>query len=74
MYLIGGEELYRQAFGMNYVNRVLLTEVHGLPNDATFDAFFPNINDQGWVREKAIGGGIDKKSGLKYKFLSYVPS
>uniref|UniRef100_A0A7S2LNK2 dihydrofolate reductase n=2 Tax=Leptocylindrus danicus TaxID=163516 RepID=A0A7S2LNK2_9STRA len=74
VYLIGGEELYRQAFALNYVKRVLLTEVHGLPSDAIFDAYFPNIIDQGWVVEKVIGGGIDKKSDLRYTFLSYIPS
>ncbi len=47
-FIIGGGEVYSQAIKSGLVKRVVYTNVKGLPEDAEFDAFFPELSDVEW--------------------------
>ncbi len=47
-YIIGGGEIYNSAVKSGLVNRVVYTEVKGLPEDTVYDAFFPEMKDEEW--------------------------
>ncbi|KAL7531730.1 hypothetical protein ACHAXR_004202 [Thalassiosira sp. AJA248-18] len=49
-FIIGGGEIYNSAMKEGLVKRVLYTNVKGLPEDAKFDAFFPEMSEEGWDR------------------------
>ena len=69
VFIIGGEEVYRQAMLSGWVDRVVVTEVDedSLPEDKReFDAFFPELIGDDWspgayVREEGGGDGVEKK-------------
>lgn len=50
VFVIGGEQVYREAIDKGYVSKVLFTEVSNLPDadDTQFDAFFPVLNSEEW--------------------------
>jgi len=47
-FIIGGGEIYKLAMESGLVNRVVYTNVKGLPSDFEFDAFFPEMNEDEW--------------------------
>ena len=49
-FIIGGGEIYNTAMKEGVVKRVLYTNVKGLPEDAEFDAFFPEMSEGEWDR------------------------
>mmetsp|Transcript_48018 Transcript_48018/g.102107 ORF Transcript_48018/g.102107 Transcript_48018/m.102107 type:complete len:573 (+) Transcript_48018:94-1812(+) len=49
-FVIGGGEIYDSAMKSGLVRRVLYTNVKGLPQDARFDAFFPEMGEEEWGR------------------------
>lgn len=49
-FVIGGGEIYNIAMKSGLVKRVLYTEVRGLPQDAQFDTFFPELAEGEWER------------------------
>jgi len=69
-FCIGGGEVYKSALDSGKVGEVYLTEVEG--EGLEFDAYFPKLEKGDYFIED-VGGGekVDKKSGLKYKFLKY---
>lgn len=86
-FVIGGGEIYNQAVESGLVSRVVYTNVKGLPDDAEFDAFFPEMGEGEWEcvpycapgedgerapKKAKVEEQTDAKSGLRYEFLEYV--
>ena len=86
-FVIGGGEIYSQAVESGLVSRVVYTNVKGLPDDAEFDAFFPEMGEGEWecvpycapgedgeraTKKAKVEEQTDAKSGLRYEFLEYV--
>lgn len=67
IYIIGGEQVYRQAIGV--ADRLCLTEVNDTPPSA--DAFFPPY-DEGWTVETREEHGPDERHQQAYAFVDYV--
>jgi len=51
VFVIGGEQVYRDAIEGGYVKRVLFTEVTNVPGDVEFDAFFPSLDLDEWTEQ-----------------------
>ena len=48
VFIIGGSQIYEQAMKSGMVNKVICTNVHGLPETTKFDAFFPEFSEAEW--------------------------
>ena len=68
IFIIGGGEIYRQAFGI--ADELELTDIDASVDDA--DTFFPAVNDVDWELIEEMGPITDEKSGVSYSFRSYV--
>ena len=67
IFIIGGGEIYRQAFGI--ADALELTDIDAAVDDA--DTFFPVIADADWQLIEEMGPITDEKSGVSYSFRSY---
>lgn len=63
--IIGGGELYKQAFP--YADKIYLTIVHESFEDA--DTFFPEIVGAEWLKEKEQHFPADEKHAYSYTFV-----
>jgi len=82
--VVGGGQVYREAIESGIIGRVIYTEVSNLPQELTFDSWFPELKEKDWERraytagvDSATNGGeivlqTDKKSGMKYTFLDFI--
>jgi len=61
-FIIGGGEIYSHAIKSGLVNRVVYTNVKGLPEDAEFDAFFPELSDVEWDCVPFLASSFENKS------------
>ncbi len=68
IFIIGGGEIYRQAFGI--AEALELTDIDAAVDDA--DTFFPEIADADWQLIEEMGPITDEKSGVSYSFRSYA--
>ena len=68
IFIIGGGEIYRQAFGI--ADALELTDIDASVTDA--DTFFPEIADADWQLIEETGPITDEKSGVSYSFRSYA--
>lgn len=64
-FIIGGGEIYRQAFPI--ADKLYLTCVDAATDDA--DTFFPEIDPKEWQTEEVGEWLTDDKSGLRYRFV-----
>lgn len=62
VFVIGGEQIYRQAIEQGFVNRVIYTEVANLPENTKFDAFFPDLDETKWDVKSFADS--DKENGV----------
>lgn len=65
IYVIGGEEVYRQAVGK--ADRLCLTEVDDTPDGA--DAFFPDYS--GWRETSRERHAKDERHAFNFDFVDY---
>ena len=65
IYVIGGEEVYRQAIGK--ADRLCLTEVDDTPDGA--DAFFPDYS--GWRETSRERHAKDERHAFNFDFVDY---
>lgn len=65
IYVIGGEEVYRQAIGK--ADRLCLTEVDDTPDGA--DAFFPDYSD--WRETGRERHAKDERHAFNFDFVDY---
>lgn len=65
IYVIGGEEVYRQAIGK--ADRLCLTEVDDTPDRA--DAFFPDYS--GWRETNRERHAKDERHAFNFDFVDY---
>lgn len=65
IYVIGGEEVYRQAIGK--ADRLCLTEVDDTPDGA--DAFFPDYS--GWRETNRERHAKDERHAFNFDFVDY---
>jgi len=83
VFVIGGAKVYEESIKSGLVNRVIYTKVSNVPEDAKFDAFFPELKETDWDcrpfqsndKENTVESGdvkTDVKSGLEYQFLDYT--
>lgn len=66
VFIIGGGEIYRQAFSM--ADRLILTEIDADAPDA--DTFFPEINNDQWQIVEQSEPETDPRSGVAYRFTT----
>ena len=67
-FVIGGGEIYRQALGQ--VGKMYITHVHTSIEGA--DTFFPEINGEAWIKEKASGPMVDPETSYSFEFVTYL--
>lgn len=65
IYVIGGEEVYRQAIGK--ADRLCLTEIDDTPDGA--DAFFPDYS--GWRETSRERHAKDERHAFNFDFVDY---
>lgn len=65
-FIIGGEQIYRQAF--QYVSQLIVTEVDIVAENA--DAFFPEIDSNVWDIVSQ-SNWMESSKGLRYRFTTY---
>lgn len=65
IYIIGGAEVYAQALPL--ANRLCLTEIHDMPDDA--DAFFPPYDD--WHEISREEHAADERHAYPFAFVDY---
>lgn len=68
IFIIGGGEIYRQAFGI--ADALELTAIDAAVDDA--DTFFPPVNDVDWQLTEKSEPMTDPKTGISYSFKTYV--
>lgn len=57
--VIGGSEIYSKAISMNILDKLYLTELHGITDG---DAFFPIIDFKNWLLSSTTGEQTDYNS------------
>jgi len=76
IFVIGGQQIYKQAMDEGIIDKIIYTEVSNVSDDVKFDAFFPSLDD--WEArpfnddDKENGPLVDSKSGLSYRFLEFT--
>lgn len=68
IFIIGGGEIYRQAFGI--ADALELTAIDAAVDDA--DTFFPPVNDVDWELTEESEPMTDPKTGISYSFITYA--
>lgn len=68
IFIIGGGEIYRQAFGI--ADALELTAIDAAVDDA--DTFFPAVKDVDWELTEESEPMTDPKTGISYSFITYV--
>lgn len=68
IFIIGGGEIYRQAFGI--ADALELTAIDAAVDDA--DTFFPAVNDVDWELTEKSEPMTDPKTGISYSFKTYA--
>lgn len=68
IFIIGGGEIYRQAFGI--ADAIELTAIDAAVDDA--DTFFPPVNDVDWELTEESEPMTDPKTGISYSFITYA--
>lgn len=87
IFIIGGGQVYKEAFDQNILDRIFYTEVKDYPveTEGKLDAFFPEVDDVNWSKKSFQGLDIDTnerkledsewkvstKTGIKYRFLDF---
>ena len=66
VFIIGGAEIYRQAFGR--ADRIYLTLVHA---DVHGDTYFPEFDPAQWRETSRERHAADEKNPYAYSFLTY---
>lgn len=68
IFIIGGGEIYRQAFGI--ADALELTDIDASVMDA--DTFFPEIADADWQLTEKSEQMTDPKTSISYSFKTYT--
>lgn len=68
IFIIGGGEIYRQAFGI--ADALELTDIDAAVDDA--DTFFPAVKDVDWELTEESEPMTDPKTGISYSFITYA--
>lgn len=68
IFIIGGGEIYRQAFGI--ADALELTAIDAAVDDA--DTFFPPVNDVDWELTEESEPMTDPRTGISYSFKTYA--
>lgn len=68
IFIIGGGEIYRQAFGI--ADALELTAIDASVTDA--DTFFPAVKDVDWELTEESEPMTDPKTGISYSFITYA--
>lgn len=66
VFIIGGAQIYTQ--GMNFVQRMYLTEIQA---DINGDTYFPEIPTKKWKETSRIHHPVDAKHKFKFDFVIY---
>lgn len=66
--IIGGGEIYRQAFPL--ADELRLTMIDAEVADA--DTFMPAIDSEAWIEKERSGSFTDPRSGVAYHFADFV--
>ena len=66
VFIIGGGEVYQQALPL--ADRVYLTRVHTVIEG---DAFFPELDDEGWEEVSSEHHGTDEEHEFAYTFFTF---
>lgn len=67
VYVIGGEEIYRQL--LPAADRIMLTEIE---HDFTGDAFFPEFPESNWQLVDSVKGLENEENPYCYYFRTYA--
>jgi len=74
VYVIGGGQVYEESIKSGLVNKVLYTEVSGLPAETEFDTFFPELEGDDWECHPFPGQEVDSKVGEEKNGEDGVPA
>jgi dihydrofolate reductase len=66
VFIIGGGEIFKQA--MAVANKLYITEIHA---DFEGDTFFPEINQNVWVKTEEEKHLKDEKNPYDYTYITY---
>jgi dihydrofolate reductase len=65
-FIIGGGEIFRQAFDNDLVQRLYLTRVHA---DVEGDVLFPEIDPEGWEETSRMRHEADDRHAFPFTYL-----
>lgn len=70
-FIIGGGEIYKEAFRKRLIDRVHLTLVHAdVPGDTTF----PMLDPGAWIEHSRIHHAADERHAYAFSFIEYRPA
>lgn len=67
VFVIGGESVYAEALPL--ANRLCLTHVHAIPDEA--DAYFPEYKTEDWCKVFEEEHEADERNAVPYTFVDY---
>ncbi len=70
VFIIGGGIIYKDALEKGMVDRMLITEVDTVIEEA--DTFFPEFDPNDWHEERRQHHPIDEKHNYAFDFVTYV--
>lgn len=70
VFIIGGGVIYMEALDRDMVDRMLITEVDAVFEDA--DTFFPEFNKDEWKEERRQHHPKDDKHAYAFDYVTYV--
>ncbi|WP_409301234.1 dihydrofolate reductase [Peribacillus sp. SCS-155] len=66
VFVIGGAEIFREV--LPFADRLYITEIH---HEFEGDTFFPEFDQQNWVKKSVVHGVMDEKNIYNHDFIVY---
>ncbi len=70
VFIIGGGVIYKESLEKGLVDKMLITEVDAIIEDA--DTFFPEYNADDWTEEYRNHHPVDEKHQYAFDFVTYL--
>ena len=70
VFIIGGGVIYKDSLDKGLVDKMHITEVNAIIDEA--DTFFPEFNHRDWHEERRVHHPVDEKHQYAFDFVTYV--
>lgn len=70
VFIIGGGVIYKDSLDQGLVDKMHITEVNAIIDEA--DTFFPEFNHRDWYEERRVHHPVDDKHQYAFDLVTYV--